>query len=308
MSDFLDDAIGVSLGSVPGSNEGSSDILSFGVAGTEGDPLLDMFPGNPGDPFFGGQAAEASRKAGALQAQSARDALELEKAGRAQAQGFFDPFAGAGARGLKESQFLANPQAQFDFLQNNPLFNLALENANQRTERRATSRGRLSAGDTFQSLSNNVLLSASPLIDRQREDATNLLQFGGDIAGSQANIAIGEATNLGGLTTDIGASLAAGEVGAANALAQGGSNALQTAGTVASFFSDTRLKTNIQKTGVKGKHKWYTWDWNRIANTLGLEGSAEGVLAQEAIKITPNAVILDGNGYYKVNYGELNGS
>ena len=264
-------------------------------------------PGGPKDPFFGGAAAAASKEAGAVQARAGREALEFERQGREQAQTFFEPFAGAGARGVEASNFLADPQAQFDFLQSNPLFNLALENANTQTNQRAASRGRLSAGDTLQSLSNNVLLSAQPLIDRQRQDATNLLQFGGDIAGSQANISIGEAANLGNLRTDIGAANAAGLVGAANARGQGADNALKVAGTVASFFSDVRLKTNIQKIGTYLKHNWYTWDWNDIANTLGLEGSSEGVLAHEAIRITPNAVLVDDSGYYKVKYGELNG-
>lgn len=286
------------------------DVFSIGVPGTEGDPLQDVFPGRSEDPLFGGQAAEVARSAAETQALAGQEALGLEREGRAQAQQFFEPFAGAAERGLEASGFLADPQAQFDFLQNNPLFQLALENANQRTRQSASASRRLSFGDTLQQLSNNVLLSASPLIDRQRQDVTNLLQFGGDIAGSQANIAIGEAANLGRLTTDIGATRAGGEVGAANALAQGGQNLLSTGLGIAGLaFSDERLKTNRKFIGKKGVHSWWSWDWNELAGKLfGLFGHSEGVMSREVIKINPSAVILDDSGFYKVNYGDLNGS
>jgi hypothetical protein len=162
-------------------------------------------------------AAGASADAAAAQAGSSKQARRIARRAKNKAQGFFEPFAGAAERGVAESDFLANPEAQFDFLQNNPLFNLALENANQQTNQSAASRGRLSAGDTLQQLSNNVLLSAQPLIDRQRQDVGNLLNLGTGVATSQANIETGQAAHIAGSTTDIGAANAAGIVGAANA-------------------------------------------------------------------------------------------
>ena len=197
----------------------------------------------------GSTAAEASRDAGRIQAEAGALAREDVLAARDTAQGFFEPFADVGQRGAEESSFLADPQAQFDFLQNNPLFNLALENANQRTEQSASANRRLSFGDTLQQLSNNVLLSAAPLIDRQRQDVTNLLEFGGNIAGNQANIETGQVAQAADLTTDIGAARAAGAVGSANARTQGAQNILSAATTGAIFASDERLKTNKKLLG-----------------------------------------------------------
>ena len=176
------------------------------------------------DAITGKTAGDAARDAANLQREGVSEAIAERRAATESAQTRFEPFAGFPQRGADASQFLANPQAQFDFLQSNPLFNLALENANRQTNQRAASRGRLSAGDTLQSLSNNVLLSAQPLIDRQREDSTNLLKFGGDIATSRGNIDIGQAAGIGDLITSGTAAGAAGIVGEANARAAGVQN------------------------------------------------------------------------------------
>jgi hypothetical protein len=205
------------------------------------------------------KAASAARRAGRAQAEAGREAIETEQESAIRAQGFFEPFAGVAERGVEGSDFLANPQAQFDFLQSNPLFNLALENANRGTERRAAAGGRLSFGDTLQELSNNVLLASTPLIDRQRQDITNLLQFGGDIATSQANIETGQAARIGNIQTDIGAVNAAAGVGAANAEIagiQGLTQALQTGviGASGGFgggtFQDLLKRPNLATTGA----------------------------------------------------------
>lgn len=261
-------------------------------------------------------AADASVRAAEIQAESGRAAIEEGVAAAGRAQQFFTPFAGAGERGVEASQFLANPQAQFDFLQGNPLFNLALENANQQTAQQASAGRRLSFGDTLQQLSNNVLLSASPLIDRQREDITNLLNLGTNVATSQANIETGQAATAQNLITDIGAAQAGGIVGGANARAGGaiaGANAraagaqnlLTTGLTAAAVFSDERLKTNKKLIGRKHGHNWWSWDWNEPAGKLfGLFGSSEGVMAQEVAATKPNAIQLEGL-FYKVNYGAI---
>lgn len=70
------------------------------------------------------------------------------------------------------------------------------------------------------------MLSAQPLIGQQRQDINNLLNLGTGLAQTQANVAIGQGTNVGNLLTDIGASQAAGLVGGANARTQGAQNLL----------------------------------------------------------------------------------
>ena len=140
----------------------------------------------------------------------------------------------------------------------------------------------------------------------QRQDIGGLLDIGSGLAESQANIEIGQAARGQDLTTGIGATLSAGQVGDANAKAQQQQNLLSAAAVAASFFSDARLKTNIKKAGEKAGHNWYTWTWNNLAKKMfGLIGDSEGVIAQQAQKISPNAVSRDSSGYLKVNYGAL---
>lgn len=254
----------------------------------------------------GSRQARAAEKSADIQAAAATEAIEAQEAAAGRAQEFFAPFAGAAERGVEAAGFLADPQAQFEFLEQNPLFKLALENANQQTLQQASAGRRLSFGDTLQQLSSNVLLSAQPLIERQRQDVTNLLQFGGDVATSQANIETGQAARIGDLITGRGAVLGAGKVGAAQASATGAQNILNTALTAAGTFSDERLKENKRIIGKTHGLNLWSWDWNKLAGELfGLFGSSEGVMAQEVLKVNPDAIILDDSGYFKVNYGAL---
>lgn len=160
-------------------------------------------------------AAKASLEAGETQAQFGREASEL-----------LDPFQDIGQQGIDQAGFLTDPQAQFEFLQNNPLFQLSLDNANTQTQQLAASRGRLSSGDTLQQLSNNTLLSAAPLIQGQKQSIGNLLNFG------QAT-----AANQGSLLTGQGAALAGGIVGQSNALTAGADAGAQNVNNIAGILS-----------------------------------------------------------------------
>ena len=255
----------------------------------------------------GEAGAEASLAAAQLQYQAAQDAIAEQQRASAQGLGFLEPYGGLGLMGVEQAGFLTDPQAQFDFLKNNPLFQLSLDNANRQTQQITAARGRLSAGDTLQQLSNNVLLSATPLLDRQTQNITNLLELGRGVSTAQANTALGVGTNISNLLTGAGDAAAAGQIGAANAYAQGGQNMASLAGIVASFFaaSDRRLKKDIKYKGKKKGHNWYSFTWNdRAKEVFNLEGNSEGVMADEAERITPDAVIYE-NGYRKVNYSML---
>ncbi len=186
----------------------------------------------------GRTARDAATKAGDLQSQAGLDAAASIGTAGDTAQGFFSPFQQVGQQGLEQSGFLGNSQAQFDFLQNNPLFQLALDNANEQTKFGQSASGRLSAGDTSLQLANNVLLSASPLIDRQRQDILNQLNFGQGIAGQQAGISQNTAANQANLTTGAAAAQAGGIVGGANAMGAGVGNLLNLGGAAFSAFGN----------------------------------------------------------------------
>lgn len=70
------------------------------------------------------------------------------------------------------------------------------------------------------------------------------------------------------------------------------------------LFSDRRLKKNIKKLGKIDKFFWYSWEWNSIAEKLGLSGSSQGVIADEVLKTNPEAISIRNN-FMTVNYGKL---
>ena len=173
---------------------------------------------------------DAARDAAALQAESGRTALAELQAGKEQGLGFLQPFQQLGQQGLANANFLTDPQAEFDFLQSNPLFQLGLDNANTQTNQLAAARGRLSAGDTLQQLNQNALLTASPLIQQQKASIQGLLGQGLNLAGNQANTALGVGSQLANQQTGIGNALASGIIGGQNARAANQQNLFNLAG------------------------------------------------------------------------------
>jgi len=184
----------------------------------------------------GSTAAKAATQGAELQAGATREAIAATQAAAERGQEFLQPFGQVGQQGLEQASFLTDPQQQFEFLQSNPLFSLALEQAQTGTQKLAAARGRLSAGDTLEQLSQNVLLQASPLIGEQKRSIAGLLDFGRGVAGQQANVEIGAGSQVSPLLQDIGNIQAAGGVGAANARAAGVGNLINIGATAAGGF------------------------------------------------------------------------
>ena len=231
------------------------------------------------DRFTGKTAAKAAKQAGDIQSDAAISAAgDVTQAGQqaqnliagsnlqagrvvgqggADASALLNPFGQIGQQGVDQAGFLTDPQAQFDFLQNNPLFQLGLDNANTQTNQFAAARGRLSAGDTLQQLNNNALLTASPLIQQQKKSIGDLLKLGSSTANNQAsilqntadsqagilqntgvnqaNIIQNTAGNAGNLLTGAAAAQAGGLVGAENARSAGLGNILNLGSQIGGF-------------------------------------------------------------------------
>lgn len=171
-----------------------------------------------GNIFTGDESARAARKAGNIQNEAAQQAItgQIAPAGE-RAIARFDPLAGVAQQGIDQAGFLTDPQAQFDFIQQNPLFQLGLQNLNEQTQQSAASRGRLTAGDTLEQLTQNATLASQPLIDRQRQDIMGLLNLGSGVAGQQGQIDLSAAGQITDLLTGGAAAKAGGIVGAQNA-------------------------------------------------------------------------------------------
>ena len=69
-------------------------------------------------------------------------------------------------------------------------------------------------------------------------------------------------------------------------------------------FSDRRLKNNLKKIGEVNGHNWYMWDWNIVANKMGLDGKSEGVLADELVVTNPDCIGIK-DGFMFVDYVKL---
>ena len=101
---------------------------------------------------------------------------------------------------------------------------------------------------------------------------------------------------------------AQGLVGAANARAQASQNTTNTLLSIASvaamFFSDEKLKKNIEPVGKVGDLTLYEWDWKEFAkNAVGTEMST-GFKAQEVEKKYPDCVEHIGK-FKAINYPKL---
>ena len=162
---------------------------------------------------------------GKTAAKAAMQAGDIQAAAGAEAATLLDPFAQLGATGVEQAGFLTDPNAQFDFLQNNPLFQMGLDNANDQTLNLAAARGRLSSGDTLQQLNQNALLTASPLIGQQKQSSGDLIGIAQNTASNQGNLLTGQA-----------AAIAAGQIGAANARNAGATNLVNLAAQGAGAF------------------------------------------------------------------------
>lgn len=256
------------------------------------------------------RAGEANEEAQSELERAIQLAIDETRRAGGEGQEFLEPFGGVGLQGVEEAGFLTDPQAQFDFLQNNPLFKLALEKANQGTLARGAAGGRLSAGDTLQQLSNNTLLSAAPLIDRQSRGITNLLDFGGGIARSQANTALGVGSDVSGLIQSGGNVRGQGILGRNQIIADTTAGQNELAGTIFKAFSDPRLKKDAKIIGKQNGYNLWTWTWNKLAGEkFGLVGTSGGVMLPEVIKRNPSAVSYQ-DGFGKINYsmiGVVNG-
>lgn len=257
----------------------------------------------------------ADMQAANAQAEKLAEAGIVQDYGYGQALETLSPYQILGQRGLEQASFLGDPQAQHEFLQNNPLYQASLDNANRATLASSAADGRLSSGTTLQDLSNNTLLAAQPLLDAQRQDILSQLGIGSGISSGIADLQIERGLSSGNILGQIGDVQASGIVGYKNrqdarkaASDAKKSSALGAIASVAAAFamSDERLKENIQKIGKIGDFNKYKWKWNKIAEKeFGKSGYEEGVIAQEVERLRPELIITGEDGFKRVNYGGL---
>ena len=164
-------------------------------------------------------------------------------------------------------------------------------------------------GGTTSALSDLISQQGSGLADITGSGGVNLANLLQGAGQAQAQGQTDLATILANIATQQGSQVA-GLPSAASQLT--GQGLLQPIGQLAGGIgtaiaaSDERLKTNITEAGkTPSGINLYTWDWNEEGKEIACDQPTFGVIAQEIMKIKPEAVIMYPDGYYRVDYARI---
>lgn len=269
--------------------------------------------------------ARAAMSAAELQAELGRESIEFQKESLAETRAGLEPFREAGVGSLgglqsamaQQQDTIEDPSAR---VLNNPFFQALAGQQEQRLLQSAAARGKVGSGGTNQGLQQNLLLLGQQFgqqdIANQQlgiSNLQNLSTIGANAAAGQGSATQQTAGMVGQTLGGIGQAQAQGITGAANAQAAGqiakGNIAQQnfqnlvSAGTTAAsaYFSDMRLKENIEFSHVENGINIYNWNWSDAAKAIVGDQDTTGPLAQELRKTHPELVIEDQeSGYLKV--------
>ena len=191
---------------------------------------------------------------------------------------------------------------------------------------RDVSAGRLQTGRDIASQIGGTTSALSDLIGRQGAglaagvetggiNLANLLQGAGqaqaagqtDLATILANIATQQGSQVAGLPSAAQFLTTEGLLQPIGQAAAGVGTAIKAAtGPAAIAASDSRLKTNITEAGKTSSGiNLYTWEWNEEGKKIAGDQPTFGVIAQEVMKIIPDAVTMYEDGYYRVDYSRI---
>jgi len=203
---------------------------------------------------------------------------------------------------------IGEPQDLIDRAKESPLYGGIMEGREAGEEgilRSASATGGLRSGDTSYNLYDyNVRLQNRALLESYNQQLMGLQGMAG-LPSNTNQIAQG--------ISNVGQIQGQGQVAAGQAIQTGNQQSINNMMGVAGLgleayksgmFSDKRLKTNIKKIGTVNGFNFYSFDWNHIANMLGLKGSTFGCIADEVIKIAPEAVIIKNN-FMMINYSTI---
>jgi len=260
----------------------------------------------------GGDAADAAREAGDIQARATREAakeqgivtreqIAFQKESLATARADLAPFKEAGAEtiaGLKD--LITDPTVQLDFIRNNPFFTALAEESKTNILKSSAARGKSQSGGTEEALQNSLVLLGSDLLNQNITQRQNLVTLGANAAAGQATATQRGAATISDLaqtgvgaradlTTSGAAASAAGVVGAANARTDAANAFLKLGGDVATAAiaaCDIRVKENIERVGqLPNGLPVY------LFNYIGSDIPQINVMAQDVEKVNPDAVI-----------------
>lgn len=252
--------------------------------------------------FSGMGARDAARDAAALQNDAAMAGIDLQRETTGLIRGDLQPYREGGIPALNQASLLSTPEGQAQFIQNNPFFDAISQQAERRLLANQAARGRVGSGDTALAMQNNLFGIGAGLLQDERNSLLGLASLGENAAamsGTQSQTGTSSIIDL--LTGNANAQGAAGMAGA-QATQQGAANIASIFG---SFFSDVRLKENIEYIGERNGNGWYKWDWTDDAIAIVGDQKPEGYLAQEIAVTRPDAIV-ERSGYLAINMEAMN--
>lgn len=201
------------------------DVISVGSLG-----LID------GDDLTGKNAEKAAKQASKTQAQALDKSIDFQRESRDLAIDRIDPAVEFGFSQINPLTQLLTSQGQANYLQNNPLFDAALDSINKATLNNQAARGKLGSGGTLNALQNNYLATALPFLNNQQNALFNAVNLGTNAASGQANTINSTGANISNLLGQQGDVRAAGIVGAQGAGQAAFNNLLNLGGQLGSAY------------------------------------------------------------------------
>lgn len=267
-----------------------------------------------------GDQAKATKKAGDQQLAATNAQIGYQKEADRLAAERLQPFVNLGTSNIQGLQGLLTPQGQMSYLQSNPMFQAAIQNAADQTKASAASTGKFNSGGLVNQLFQNYLGQGEQFIGNQFNRLTNTVGMGQASAAGQAANSLNAANNITGILGNQGDIRAAGTMAGQNIQNQalggglgllggsylGGMNGGQALGSMATgstfanmglgalFASDRRLKrdiTEISRDKVGGVYKFRYVDSDQWYI---------GRMADELKKTRPDAVVEHESGYLLV--------
>lgn len=208
-------------------------------------------------------------------------------------------FGVPGVEGQSKADFVAG-------IESDPFYQQQLKAAEESLLRNASATGSLRSGQTQAGLATIAPQLQQNIYNQHLAGLEGLAGIGsgaGQIAQQTSNI--GNVINQG--YNQLGATTSAGILGPAQAKQAGLGNVLNaglTAGALFAAFSDPILKDDVKVIGKVSGMDWCEWSWNEQAKKLGLEGKAQGFMADEVERKYPDSCGVK-DGYRFVNYAEI---
>jgi len=147
---------------------------------------------------------EAVRQGARAQRESGQEAISAQQQALEQLRADLSPFTQAGAEALPQLQSLLNPQAQADFVTQNPLFQQLAQDTSQRVFANQAARGKLGSGETASILGQQLLPIGQQMAQQQFSNLFNVGQLGQSSAAQQGTAGVNTALNQGNIMQGMG--------------------------------------------------------------------------------------------------------